>query len=155
MFENECHYGEGWRKGWLLIIRDYNTGLDVRECWCIFRSVFWTKWWCCILKTWPRRSLSKASCSHGRFGSCSVVSGGNGQFDPRDEMQPHLLLKQPLSFSWSKYLLEQGQRLSTGFWDALAGFCASFRTGTHSRWSCSSVLSREGLPLKLWLHDSF
>lgn len=42
-----------------------------------------------------------------------------------------------------------------GFWDALAGLCASFRTGAHSRWPCSSVLSREGLPLKLWLHDSF
>lgn len=155
MFENECHYGEGWRKGWLLIIRDYNTGLEVRECWCIFRSVFWTKWWCYILKTWPRRSLSKAACSHGRFGSCPVVSGGNGQFDPRDEMQPPLLLKPPRPSPGANTSWDRDNVYLPGFWDAPAGLCTSFRTGAHSRWPCSSVLSREGLSLKLWLHDSF
>lgn len=156
MFENECQCGEGWRKGWLLIIRNSNTVLEVRECWSIFRSVFWTKWWCHSMETWPRRSLSKASCSHGGLSSCSVLPGGNGQLDPREEMQqPHVLLKQPLS-SWSKLLLEQGQGpCLPGPWGAPAGLWASFRSGAHSRRPRSSVLGREGLPLKPWQHDLF
>lgn len=69
MFEDKCHYGsqsaEGWRK-------DCNTYWEVREHWFVFRPVFWTKWWCHVLKTWPR-SLRKGSYSQGRSNFCSLL----------------------------------------------------------------------------------